>query len=174
MYSFIDVEASGFGAGSYPIEVGVALPNGRTHCTLIRPEDSWLHWSQEAEALHGISRDILLVNGKSVINAAMLLNEWLAGQTVYSDAWGNDTCWLAMLFEAAGIKQRFRVDSVVTLLDHEQMAHWHNQKANVVENMNLRRHRASSDAMILQRTLRDIQATSRRDRVQDIRRACAL
>ncbi len=34
----IDVEASGFGAGSYPIEVGVAFPDGRSWCCLIRPE----------------------------------------------------------------------------------------------------------------------------------------
>ena len=26
----LDVEASGFGAGSYPIEVGIAMPDGTT------------------------------------------------------------------------------------------------------------------------------------------------
>ncbi len=162
MYSFIDVEASGFGAGSYPIEVGVVLADGRTHCTLIRPEEDWVHWSAEAEALHGVSRDVLLVKGKSVLTAAMQLNEWLAGQTVYSDAWGNDSCWLAMLFEAAGVQQRFKVDSIVSLLDSQQMAQWHDRKGSVELTMNLRRHRASSDAMILQRTLLDIQRESKK------------
>ncbi|HCH20980.1 MAG TPA: hypothetical protein DEX33_06190, partial [Cellvibrionales bacterium] len=88
MYNFIDVEASGFGAGSYPIEVGLAMTSGQMHCTLIRPEDDWLHWNEEAESLHGITRDILLVNGKSPLKVAMLLNEWLDGETVYTDAWG--------------------------------------------------------------------------------------
>jgi hypothetical protein len=33
----IDVEASGFGRGSYPIEVGFVLPDGEAVCTLVRP-----------------------------------------------------------------------------------------------------------------------------------------
>lgn len=157
MYNFIDVEASGFGAGSYPIEVGVALASGQTHCTLIRPEERWVHWSQEAEALHGISRDILLLKGRSTLKTAMLLNEWLAGQTVYSDAWGNDSCWLAMLYEDAGVRQRFKVDSVVSLMSAQQMTLWHDKKDSVIRTMKLQRHRASSDAMILQRTLAEVQ-----------------
>ena len=40
----IDVEASGFGVGSYPIEVGVAFPDGGTQCYLIKPEHDWIHW----------------------------------------------------------------------------------------------------------------------------------
>ena len=91
MYNFIDVEASGFGAGSYPIEVGLAMTSGQMHCTLIRPEDNWLHWNVEAESLHGITRDILLVNGKSPLKVAMLVNEWLDGETVYTEDWGKDS-----------------------------------------------------------------------------------
>jgi len=157
MYNFIDVEASGFGAGSYPIEVGVALANGQSHCTLIRPEADWLHWSQEAESLHGISRDILLIKGKSTLKAALLLNEWLAGKTVYSDAWGNDSCWLALLFEEAGVRQRFKLDSVVSLLTSDEMMRWQHKKEQVIRSMQLKRHRASSDAKILQQTLAEMQ-----------------
>ncbi len=153
MYNFIDVEASGFGAGSYPIEVGLAMTGGQMHCTLIRPEDEWLHWNKEAESLHGISRDILLVNGKSALKVAMLLNEWLDGATVYTDAWGNDSCWLALLYEAANIQQRFKVDSVASLISQEQMAKWHPTKNHIIQEMNLQRHRASTDALILQTTL---------------------
>jgi hypothetical protein len=40
----IDVEASGLGHGSYPIEVGFALADGETHCRLIKPEEDWQHW----------------------------------------------------------------------------------------------------------------------------------
>ncbi|MGB1192197.1 MAG: hypothetical protein ACPG3T_04685 [Pseudomonadales bacterium] len=158
MYNFIDVEASGFGAGSYPIEVGLAMASGQMHCTLIRPEDDWVHWNEDAEALHGIPRDILLVKGKSALKVAMLLNEWLDGQTVYSDAWGNDSCWLAMLYEEASIRQRFKIDSVVSLMSQQQMAQWHEKKNEVIENMQLQRHRASSDALILQTTLSELQS----------------
>ena len=157
MYNFIDVEASGFGAGSYPIEVGLAMIGGQMHCTLIRPEDDWLHWNEEAESLHGITRDILLVNGKSPLKVAMLLNEWLNGETVYSDAWGNDSCWLALLYETANIQQRFTIDSVASLISQDKMSQWHPIKNQVIQEMDLKRHRASSDALILQTTFERLQ-----------------
>ena len=37
----LDVEASGFGRSSYPIEIGVVFPDGHAYCTLIRPESHW-------------------------------------------------------------------------------------------------------------------------------------
>ena len=40
----IDVEASGFGSKSYPIEIGVALNDGQRFCTLILPAPNWTHW----------------------------------------------------------------------------------------------------------------------------------
>lgn len=153
MYSFIDVEASGLGVGSYPIEVGIALPDGRTHCTLICPPAHWIHWDSQAEQLHGISRDSLLVNGRSVLKAAMMLNEWLDGQTVYTDGWGNDSCWLAKLFAEAGIVQRFTLDSVVTLLEPAQKDAWHPTKSQVLGELRVMRHRASNDALIVQKTV---------------------
>lgn len=157
MYNFIDVEASGFGAGSYPIEVGLAMTCGQMHCTLIRPEDDWLHWNEETEPLHGITRDVLLVNGKSALKVAMLLNEWLDGETVYTDAWGNDSCWLTMLYQAANIQQRFKIDSVACLVSQEQMSQWHSTKNLVIQEMDLQRQRASSDALILQTTFERLQ-----------------
>ena len=55
----IDLEASGFGRGSYPIEVGFALENREIYSFLIKPEADWTHWSEEAEEIHGISREQL-------------------------------------------------------------------------------------------------------------------
>ena len=153
MYNFIDVEASGFGSGSYPIEIGVALADGRGKCTLIRPEEHWTHWSDDAEQLHQISRETLLIKGRSPLKVAMLLNEWLDGQTVYSDAWGNDSCWVAMLFDEAGLRQRFKIDSIVSLLSSSQMEQWHQAKREVAQAMRMQRHRASADALLLQKTL---------------------
>ena len=133
------------------------MTSGQMHCTLIRPEDDWLHWNEEAESLHGITRDILLVNGKSPLKVAMLLNEWLDGATVYTDAWGNDSCWLALLYETANIQQRFTIDSVASLISQEQMSQWHPTKNQVTQEMDLKRHRASSDALILQTTFERLQ-----------------
>jgi len=72
---------------------------------------------------------------------------------VYSDAWGNDSCWLAKLFQAAGVRQRFQVESTVTLLTEQQLEHWHEAKAEVLGQLKIVRHRASNDAVVLQRTV---------------------
>ncbi len=63
---FLDIEASGFGAGSYPIEVGCVLPDGRTLCCLVRPPERWRHWDAGAESVHRITRDLLMRHGLPV------------------------------------------------------------------------------------------------------------
>jgi hypothetical protein len=159
--SVIDVEASGFGRGSYPIEVGVALPSGRSHCFLVRPEPDWTHWDTRAAALHGISRDNLLARGQPVRDVAHALNELLAGSVVYTDAWGVDSSWVALLYERAGCLQRFRLETIVSLLDEAQKAGWTLLKDAVRSEMQLDRHRASADALVLQQALLRVGASDR-------------
>lgn len=150
----IDVEASGFGRGSYPIEIGVALPSGRGRCFLIRPEDDWTHWDPRAASLHGLSRSLLDEKGLAVGEVARALNELLDGSVVYTDAWGMDSSWIALLYERAGILQRFRIETLATLLDETQKASWMQLKAAARAEMRLERHRASADALVLQLALR--------------------
>ena len=88
--AIIDLEASGFGRGSYPIEVGVSLADGTIHSALIKPPEHWSHWSEDAEAIHGITRDYLQEHGKTPRDVAMELNELLSGQVLFSDAWSFD------------------------------------------------------------------------------------
>src|SRR5918995_1171108 len=83
--TIIDLEASGFGTGSYPIEVGFVLADGSTQCMLIKPDEGWTHWDSKAEAVHGITRATLQAHGKSPLEVASQLNRSLARQTVYSD-----------------------------------------------------------------------------------------
>src|SRR5450432_1969643 len=66
----IDVEASGFGGMSYPIEVGVALDDDTKYCSLILPAPEWDHWDSDAEKVHRIARDILETYGKPVQEVA--------------------------------------------------------------------------------------------------------
>ncbi|MEH6559028.1 MAG: hypothetical protein V7459_10260 [Oceanicoccus sp.] len=148
----IDVEASGLGRGSYPIEVGIILANGDSHCTIISREADWRHWDAGAESLHGISRETLDRHGVDVVTVARMLNQWLEGQIVYSDAWGNDSSWIALLFECAQIPQRFRLESLRRLLSDQQLAIWHNTKESLINEYGGERHRASKDAFILQET----------------------
>ncbi|MEI7968785.1 MAG: hypothetical protein WCJ69_07355 [Betaproteobacteria bacterium] len=148
----IDVEASGFGRGSYPIEIGVVLAAAETHCFLIHPAEHWTHWDSNAESVHHISRDILLRHGKPVESVARRLNELLAGATIFSDAWGHDQSWVALLFEQAGLPQLFRIEALRGLLSDTEAAYWHSARAVVQSRLGATRHRASADAVVIQKT----------------------
>lgn len=148
----LDVEASNLGRGSYPIEVGYALADGRSHCLLIKPLDDWQMWDMEAERLHGISRAQLLRRGLDIVTVAETLNRALGGMTVYSDAWGNDQTWLALLFDCAERVQGFRLEALHALLSENQLRRWTETKRAVERELALGRHRASNDARVLQQT----------------------
>ena len=150
----LDVEASGFGAHSYPIEIGCVMPNGETFCSLIRPTAEWTHWDPAAERIHHISPQTLRSHGRKVGDVAALLNARLDGTTVYSDAWLHDYTWLAALFEAAGQLQRFRLQDLRSLLSEAEAERWDDTRVIVAAEMRLQRHRASADAKVLQQTLR--------------------
>lgn len=146
----IDIEASGFGRNSYPIEVGYVRADGRAMCTLIQPEPEWTHWDGSAERVHGITREALLRHGRPAVQVAQLLNEGLAGLTVYCDAWAHDYPWLARLFDAAQCSPAFKLESVARLVDHADLPQLPDAQRQAMQALGLTRHRASSDARALQ------------------------
>lgn len=148
----IDIEASGFGGGSYPIEVGIAMSDDKAFCCLIKPEPQWEKWDEDSEKVHGIGRDVLQRNGKPAIEVAEKLNELLKFNTVYTDAWGHDYSWLSTLFFQTNVKQQFKLEPLTAIMSEYQLSNWHKAKDAVTEEMGLQRHRASSDAKILQIT----------------------
>ena len=150
---FIDIEASGFGAGSYPIEVGFILPDGSSYCSLIIPEDDWKHWDSAAEKVHGITRELLFQHGRSSAEVARVMNERLRGATVFTDAWYHDYTWISRLFDAAEASPAFKLQDLREVLADEQLARWDELKQQVISELSLTRHRASHDARILQSTL---------------------
>jgi hypothetical protein len=150
--SILDFEASGLGIDSYPIEVGIILADGRKYCTLIKPAHNWLHWDQSAEELHRISRGILLSYGKPIVEVANELNRLLAEKTIYSDGWVVDKPWLNKLFYHANLMPSFFLSPLENILSELQMALWSTSKQAVIEELALSRHRASTDALIIQET----------------------
>ncbi len=152
LFAFIDVEASGFGSASYPIEVGCVYPDGIGYCSLIIPEPDWLHWDEGAEKVHGIPREVLFLRGRTPHDVAMELNEKLSGKRVVTDAWYHDYNWIQRLFVAAAAVPRFELIDLRELLDEEKAARWESTKAEVQAELNLKRHRASHDARVLQMT----------------------
>ena len=148
----LDIEASGFGPNSYPIEVGVALDSGAKHCWLIRPLPGWTHWDQDAQAAHRVSRELLHAHGKPVAEVAGRLNELLRARTVYSDGWVVDQTWLNQLFHAAALPCEFSLSALELILTEPQMALWHATKDALMHELGGQRHRASFDAFLVQQT----------------------
>ncbi|MEP6876583.1 MAG: hypothetical protein ABI887_19680 [Burkholderiales bacterium] len=149
----LDIEASGFGRDSFPVELGFVLPDGASFCTLIRPAPGWTHWDDAAERLHRISRETARTHGRDILEIALLLNDRLRGMTLYSDGWAHDYVWLNVLFQAAGLTPAFKLDNLRALLTEREAAFWDIVKKQVATEMRLQRHRASSDARVLQQTL---------------------
>ncbi len=150
----LDIEASGFGRDSYPIEIGYVLPDGSSYCTLVRPEAHWTHWDPQAQQLHGIAREAAVLHGRSARDIARHLNLSLHGQTIYTDGWAHDYSWLGALFNAANLSPSFQIENLRALLSDSEAARWHQIKDQVAGELSLRRHRASADAWLLQMTLR--------------------
>jgi hypothetical protein len=150
--AIIDVEASGFGQGSYPIEVGCILPDGRSYCALIHPVEEWVAWDESAQAVHGISRETLLEHGLPPLSVAIRLNSLLQGITVYSDAWGQDFVWLSKLHEAAGVPATYRLEHLVRITPDVEASYWNETRDDVEKTLRVQRHRASADARVLQMT----------------------
>ena len=149
----LDIEASGFGRDSFPIEVGYVLGNSESFCCLIRPAPEWTHWDATAEGLHGITQETLRQHGRAPRDVAQLLNDRLHGMTLYCDGWANDYVWLSVLFEAAELTPAFRLDHLRALLSERELARWNRTKHAVASEAKLQRHRASADAKVLQRTV---------------------
>lgn len=156
----IDIEASGFGRDSYPIEIGFITAQGTAACTLVRPEPGWTHWDAAAEAMHGITRDTTLRHGRSAADVARWLNTELAGQVVYCDGWAHDYAWLGALYEAAGLQPSFRLEHIMRLLNADQAARLGPVRQAAWQRAPGTRHRASSDARLLQQALSDVLASA--------------
>lgn len=148
----IDIEASGFGSLSYPIEVGAVLHDGRRFSSLIKPFEDWTHWCSKAENIHNIHRELLAERGRPGAEVARNLNDFLGTTQAYTDAWVVDKPWIDKLFYRAGLRPSFQLSPIEGLMDEAQIERWDKVKAEVVAHLQLPRHRASTDALIIQQT----------------------
>ncbi|WP_417222501.1 hypothetical protein [Amphritea sp.] len=138
----LDLEASGLGPHSYPIEVAWKSVTGESDNFLINPDTvvGWDFWDEYAEELHNLCRSELREKGISAVAACERLNQQLQGQDVLSDAWEFDAFWLSRLFEAAEQTMGFRLIALPALLNPHEL----NQFQLVCKGQ-MRQHRAMSD-----------------------------
>ncbi len=139
----LDLEASGLGPSSYPIEVAWknALDNTSDNF-LINPDsvEGWEYWDDFAEEIHGIERSKLTVKGVTAEEACTRLNQQLEGKQVLSDAWEFDHFWLTRLYQAADMEMTFTLVGLEAVLGGEELVQY-----RFVSKSQLRRHRAMND-----------------------------
>lgn len=149
--AFIDLEASGLGSKSWPVEVGWAFGEGEPVAMLIKPDPTWTDdaWDPAAQELHGIDRFALEREGVHVREACAALNAAFQGAEVYSDAPDWDGFWLFRLFSAAGVRQAFALHDYGALI--RRVAKGREEELfRQASRLAPRRHRAADDARHLQ------------------------
>jgi DNA polymerase III alpha subunit (gram-positive type) len=128
-FIFLDIEASGLGSGTFPIEIAYASSTGDKNEFLIKPTNDWLNhgsWCSNAEHdIHKISRDMLIENGMNVLDVANALNKSLCGKLVLCNDLEYDGVWLTQLFKAANIGVQFTLTDLRYLYEY-----WGEDKAN--------------------------------------------
>ncbi|WP_323751076.1 hypothetical protein [Marinobacter sp.] len=100
----LDIEASGAGEGSYPIEIAWSRVDGsESYSTLINPDsvDGWQGWSHQA-ANHGLTRQECCERGETAAYVARRVAHLLNGYPVFSETPVQDQQWLDKLFTVSG------------------------------------------------------------------------
>lgn len=152
----IDLEASGLGPGSWPIEVGLAwVEEGRVQSwsSLIRPEPDWdgRGWDPVSQEVHGIRREEL-GRAPSAWSVAEELLARVAGRPVFSDAPGFDLRWARRLLDAhpspAGLRV-LELDVAVGAVCGERGADWAYERLERTRTP----HRAGPDAERMMRAI---------------------
>lgn len=148
-FVMLDVEASGLGHSSYPVEVALASSTGAHANFLIKPTTDWLEqgeWDKNAEKLHGLSQQQLLQHGDNIVSIAQQLNKYLCGKLVLCNDLTFDGFWLTQLFKAANTSVTFYLIDLSALFDY-----WGEEKARLYKEeyskmLNTNEHRALPDA----------------------------
>lgn len=148
--NLIDIEASGLHCESYPIEIAVHV-NGKLSAWLIRPQPGWTHWDPDAEALHGLSYEQLMREGKSAGFVASELNRILSGvhNVVHSDAASWDSEWLNTLYMSTGVKQAIEVRPIEDRLVATALERFTLKLEELQEAREAERHRAAADVSMI-------------------------
>lgn len=143
---------------SFPIEVGIADASGWSQSWLIRPHTSWAdwQWSEEAEGLHGITREKLDADGLDVAEVTRQLKAAVYGREVIADSYFDDS-WARILCEAAGDARHLPVRCLAEIRAFNEIDPERLQEALArVDLQRLRRHRAEDDARWLAQLLTEL------------------
>ena len=115
---------------------------------LVKPAESWSDdaWDPDAEALHGLSRRKLERAGQDPAAVCKVMNNVLGDAAVFSDAPDWDGFWLYRLFEAARVRQSFKLLNFADLFENIPVEQFRAAKTQA-EKKAPHRHRARPDVL---------------------------
>jgi hypothetical protein len=159
--AFIDFEASGLMAGSFPIDAGWSIARRGSKkpvaASMLIRHDPWMErvdlWSWQAVDIHRIDRRALLMLGKPVEVVAGAMADALKDfAVVYTDNAEFDGRWAKMLFDAAGVPMPFVVKDWRILFnaeddDTDEMEFERLHAKGGIAKVAPRTHRAKDDAL---------------------------
>ncbi len=132
---------------SYPIEVGVA-GDGVERSWIIAPCADWANWTwtDEAQALHGLTREQIVAEGLPPAQVLTELIETVGPRRVVADSL-IDQYWLDTLAAAAGQSAPFVIEHAAILFDEQGADEPRISAAIAFANLSYAvRHRAIADA----------------------------
>ena len=126
--NFIALNCLDFDSKSYPVEVALALANGRHYRAWIKPMSDCQSPNLPAEVAYAVQH-----YGKHPDQVCNELNILCAGSNLYCDHWGFTASWLKNLFYAASVDCEFTCSPIEALLEEDDCVNWNARKQFVLD-----------------------------------------
>ena len=157
----LDIEASGTGDDSYPVEIAwIRLDGAQSFSTLINPDSvtGWDSWSSEA-TLHGLTRDECCERGETVAYVARRVFQLMKDYPVFSDSPEQDQKWLEKLLSSAGYPCPERLMPIETMVPKRK-------RRGLKDRLCARpdAHTAAANCLMLSKEVRRTNVTTRGDK----------
>ena len=152
----IDIEASGLDNDSYPIEIAIGNCD-QVNSWLIKPLPTWKYWNENAEEIHGISREYLEENGKSALEVANQIYSFLENKNglLYSDASRWDALWIDRLFLDTATTKNYHILPIDDLVEYFDPYLFDQRKTQISYSDSIPLHRAANDVRIISKALKE-------------------
>jgi len=151
----IDVESTGLNNNSMPIQLAWTDNDGEYISVFIKYEDSLIEriWEEEAEGVHGISKEFLSKYGISPESACKVINDSVSGKELYSDAIDMDSKWMLGLFEFSECDMEFSLNDIFsehisTKNRDGALFNFEEDKAAMFKSLGIEPHMASHDVWV--------------------------
>jgi hypothetical protein len=109
---FLVLESSSYEEDAYPIAAAWSIASGELKAILIRPEDEWQQWDSTNEDSHGITRQMIEMQGESVLDVLREMSEDFDKQPVFVTEPYLYEKWLDTMYQSYDSELPFELVSV--------------------------------------------------------------